>query len=193
MARPRSRRIAPNYVLEASAIKPPGLDSLACEQVIKFTDGFWVIVVVDRTAEHSCEVMLEHFRPDGERVPMRYTLRLTATRPNFGGLRWWWLCPRNGARVAKLVMPFSSREFASRRAYGLAYQSQRDGRVDRLAAKARRLHIALGGDGMALGQGVASLAWKPAGKHWRKWEERVQQWLHADRLASRVLFGLSDQ
>lgn len=59
-----------------------------------------------------------------------YPIRMTGTRPNFGGLRWWFLCPvlmrgsRNcGRRVGKLYLPPGGRYFACRACYDLTYES----------------------------------------------------------------------
>ena len=56
-------------------------------------------------------------------------MRLTATRPRFGGLRWWFVCPLvvNGRpcnrRVAKLHLPPPARYFGCRLCYRLTYAS----------------------------------------------------------------------
>jgi hypothetical protein len=61
--------------------------------------------------------------------PVDYRVRLTTTRPTFGGLRWWFVCPlvrRDGGpprRVAKLYLPPGQVYFGSREAYGLTYTS----------------------------------------------------------------------
>jgi hypothetical protein len=72
----------------------------------------------------------------GERVD--YRIRLTTTRPHFGGLRWWFVCPLTvnggacGRRVGKLYL--KGRYFGCRRCQNLTYTScqERDRRVDRL-------------------------------------------------------------
>jgi hypothetical protein len=58
-----------------------------------------------------------------------YRVRLTATRPRFGGLRWWFVCPLivNGAacgkRVVKLYLPPRAHYFGCRRCQRLTYRS----------------------------------------------------------------------
>ena len=47
---------------------------------------------------------------------------LTTTTPRFGGLRYWFLCPRCGRRVGKL---YHLERWACRRCHDLAYPSQR--------------------------------------------------------------------
>jgi hypothetical protein len=67
----------------------------------------------------------------GEEIEIDDKIFLTTTRPPFGGLRWWFSCPRSGRRVRTLYLPLGGRHFWSRRAYGLAYASQRGTAIDR--------------------------------------------------------------
>jgi hypothetical protein len=68
-----------------------------------------------------------HYSAQGE--PVDYRIRLVTTRPTYGGIRWWFICPlvrRDGGpprRVAKLYLPPGGRYFGSRQAYGLTYAS----------------------------------------------------------------------
>jgi hypothetical protein len=56
-------------------------------------------------------------------------LRLQSTQPNFGGVRWWFSCPRLldgkecGRRVGKLYRPLEKRYFACRLCLDLTYES----------------------------------------------------------------------
>ena len=66
-------------------------------------------------------------------------LRLQTTRPTFGGVRWWFSCPRMldgeecGRRVGKLYRPPGGRYFACRRCLDLTYEScQKSHRYDGL-------------------------------------------------------------
>ena len=61
-------------------------------------------------------------RSESTRVWLRYT------EPQYGGRRWWFVCPLTGDRVAKLYLPPGQNRFASRRAYGLSYSSSRKSR-----------------------------------------------------------------
>jgi hypothetical protein len=74
-----------------------------------------------------------------------YTVGLTATRPRFGGLRWWFVCPlvvggrHCQRRVGKLYLPPSSRYFGCRRCHRLTYtscqESHKHDRLHRLIAR----------------------------------------------------------
>jgi len=68
---------------------------------------------------------------DGEREEVEQTIRLCHTCPNFGGKRWWMICPYRGVRVGKLYLPEGGDRFASRQAWRLGYQSQRIADRDR--------------------------------------------------------------
>jgi hypothetical protein len=67
-----------------------------------------------------------------------YRVELTTTRPRFGGLRWWFVCPLVvqgcpcNRRVGKLYLPAGGRYYGCRRCYNLTYTScqQHDKRVD---------------------------------------------------------------
>ena len=59
------------------------------------------------------------YNVNGERVDCM--VRLVSTRPNYGGRRWWFLCPLVRRRVAKLYLPPGGGLFGSREAHGLTY------------------------------------------------------------------------
>jgi hypothetical protein len=71
--------------------------------------------------------------------PVDYKVRLVTTKPHYGGLRWWFICPLvrfDGGpprRVEKLYLPSGGKYFGSREAYGLTYTScQESGKFNRL-------------------------------------------------------------
>lgn len=72
-------------------------------------------------------------------TPMDYKVYLTSTPCNFGGIRWWWLCPSTGQKVSKLYLPSGGTIFAARSAHQLAYSSQREAGIDRTHARQARL------------------------------------------------------
>lgn len=71
-------------------------------------------------------------------------IALTFTEPNFGGRRWWMVCPSGGGRVAKLYVPPGCDRFASREEWHLVYQSQRQGERARAFERLFRLQRKLG-------------------------------------------------
>jgi hypothetical protein len=58
-------------------------------------------------------------------VDCTYSIPITATRPNFGGRRFWFLCPGQGCgrRVGKLYKPRWGRYWLCRHCYNLTYRS----------------------------------------------------------------------
>src|SRR5262245_7105102 len=82
----------------------------------------------------------------GEEVEINDTIYLATKRQHFGGLRWWWTCPRSNRRVRKLYLPIGAKHFWSRHAYRLGYASQREDAHDRALRRLRKLHLRLGVD-----------------------------------------------
>ena len=74
----------------------------------------------------------------GEQHQIDDKIYLTASRPWFGGQRWWFVCPNENRRVRKLYLPLGARRFRSRGAYRLAYASQRETVHDRAMRRARQ-------------------------------------------------------
>jgi hypothetical protein len=60
---------------------------------------------------------------DAEKV--RQEIRLTTTKPHYGGQRWWMICPYRGHRVSILYKPLNGDRFASRKAWRVGYKIQR--------------------------------------------------------------------
>ena len=84
----------------------------------------------------------------GEQHQIDDKIYLTASRPWFGGQRWWFVCPNENRRVRKLYLPLGARRFRSRGAYRLAYASQRETVHDRAMRRAQKLRRRLGDDPM---------------------------------------------
>lgn len=64
----------------------------------------------------------------GEPLEIDDRIFLATSRPPFGGLRWWFVCPQLNRRVRKLYLPLGGRHFWSRRAYELRLMMRRYGR-----------------------------------------------------------------
>jgi hypothetical protein len=68
-----------------------------------------------------------HYRANGDAVD--YKVQLVTTKPNYGGHRWWFICPivrRDGGpprRVAKLYLLSAASILGVARHYGLTYTS----------------------------------------------------------------------
>ncbi len=103
-----------------------------------------------------------------------YRIPLTTIRPHFGGVLWFFRCPVNDRRCAKLYLPPGARYFASRQAYDLVYESQREDRTNCALRRAQDIRMRLGGSGnMSL-----PFPPKPKGMHWNTYarlQDRAQK------------------
>jgi hypothetical protein len=91
-----------------------------------------------------------NYREGGVNTVAKQHVHLVSTTPNFGGRRWWMICPERHARVGKLYLPVNGDRFASRLAWHLGYRSQRvqpsDKALERLFAAQMKLGCAHGLD-----------------------------------------------
>ena len=78
-----------------------------------------------------------------------YKILLTQTWPNYGGRRWWFVCPLVGCgqRCGKLYLSPGGRYYGCRQCYRLTYESaqEHDPRVSRLANDPLALYAAMSG------------------------------------------------
>jgi hypothetical protein len=95
----------------------------------------------------NCFVVLTHpsRRPDESWVTLK--VQLAWRQPNYGGRRWFFICPATKKRVMDLYLPEGCREFLSREAYGMRYRSQREPKWKQKSQAAESLHRELGGNG----------------------------------------------
>lgn len=107
-------------------------------------NGFSVNYEV-RTEEMECpRVRLSYswtWQSVNEPQSADYTVCLTTTRPRFGGLRWWFVCPLivQGQpcerRVAKLHLPPHARYFGCRTCHDLTYTSCQESHKEDILAR----------------------------------------------------------
>lgn len=77
-------------------------------------------------------------RSSGEKTEYDYKVSLTTTPCNFGGVRYWFICPLSkngvycGRRVAKLYLAPGANYFGCRHCYNLSYQSRNESRLGRI-------------------------------------------------------------
>jgi hypothetical protein len=111
---------------------------------------------------------------------------LASLRPPFGGRRWWFVCPRLNRRVRKLYLPLGDRHFWCRRAYRLAYASQRETVYDRAMRRARKLTLRLGGD-----PADDTYPDKPSRMRWTTYNRMMDKLVAADSVADERLILLA--
>jgi hypothetical protein len=73
------------------------------------------------------------------------TFLIEATNPNYGGLRYWFICSNCLCRTQKLFRPRDEETFACRKCYDLAYASQRERTFHRALRRLRKVRRRLGG------------------------------------------------
>lgn len=95
----------------------------------------------------------------------RQQIGLVSVAANFGGQKWFFLCPKRQRRVSVLWKPPGSPFFACRQAYGrqVAYGSQFEAPRDRTISRARAIRKRLGGGDSVLDD----FPEKPARMRWR--------------------------
>jgi len=113
----------------------------------------------------------------GETRDMDWVLELTTTSQHFGGRRWWFLCPKTGARVTKLHLPPGAQTFGSRTAYRLGYRSQRETPRDRALNRAFKLRRGLGAKG-----GIGDHIPKPKWMRWGTFGREVEKIAEAEAI-----------
>ena len=112
-----------------------------------------------------------------------YDIPLTTTRPNFGGIRYWWLCPRCSKRVAVL---YCAGYCVCRHCIGAKYQTQHLQPLDRQFKRIATLRSRLGWSG-GIAHGTQG---KPPRMHHRTYYRLLGEYHH---IANRVLVMTLDQ
>ena len=135
----RAGAIQPGMYVEGNMKLPYHDEELAIEFELSATDprASWL-----RLRYTICDYWTEKQHEIDDKI------YLAASRPRFGGQRWWFICPRENRRVRKLYLPLGAHRFRSRHAYRLAYASQGEAFHDRARRRADKLRRRLGGDPM---------------------------------------------
>ena len=128
---------------------------------------------IDLRRPEAAQLILAYvLKVEGESRVVAQRIRLAFTVPEFGGMRWWMLCPETGKRVRCLHLSPAGDRFASREALGLVYRVERLAHADRPFEKLFRQQGRLGGK-----RGWSTVPARPKGM-WRRTYER-----HLARLA----------
>lgn len=111
---------------------------------------------------------------------VRQTIRLCYTVPNYGGRRWWMRCPILTTRVGKLYLPAGADRFASREAWKLSYECQREAAADRALERLFRLQAKLG-----CAPGLSRTPTRPKGMRHTTFARHMQAFISLQRAAAR--------
>jgi len=132
---------------------------------------------------------LSYVRGEGEaREHVRQAVHLCHTLPHYGGKRWWMICPYRSIRAGKLYKPAGGDRFASRQAWRLGYNSQRQAHRDRPFEKLFRLQKKLGCD-----TGWEAGLFRPKGMWHRTFERHLDEYWRLDEQCSVEMMGLVDR
>lgn len=133
--------------------------------------------------ESECMILnYRHRLSKGEWEPVEQRISFDRTRCNYGGFRWWFLCPRCYRRVA--VLYGAGKYFLCRHCHGLTYGSQQETMADRLMRKARKIRKQLGG-----GNSLADpFPLKPKNMHWETYH-RLRYEAERANYASCLIWG----
>lgn len=156
------------------------------------TSGSWVWTDVE-TGEKTSSIGYESCTTDPENMYLRlhytftqtgekvdYKIKLVASCPNYGGKRFWFICPYKGKRVAKLYLPYGAIYFASRHAYGLKYASQSETTQGRAINRMWKYKNKLGGEFFPM---------KPKGMHEKTFKRILNHAYRAETKADKLFFS----
>ena len=131
-------------------------------------------------------IELRYTRSPYGREPEKVVQRITlvATVPNYGGRRWWMICPYSGKRATKLYMPPGGDRFAGRAAWRLGYRSQRIAHRDRPFEKLFRLQRKIGSS-----EGWEAGLYRPKGMWSRTFERHWERYWELDAECGREMAG----
>jgi hypothetical protein len=91
-------------------------------------------VIIDVTGEPYIKVNYTITDRDGNKTDYDYKIALTTTPCNFGGVRYWFICPLSvngnfcGRRVGTLYLGPGGKYFGCRHCYNLSYESRNETR-----------------------------------------------------------------
>lgn len=109
---------------------------------------------------------------------VNYKVRLVRTYPRYGGVRFWFICPERGKRVAKLYLIPSDGRFVSRHVYKVYYASQMRGKSDRVIDKKWKILEKV--DGTYFPQ-------RPKGMHQKTFDRIADKFYAQEELCERML------
>ena len=139
----------------------------------------------DMTDPDRAELRLSYTRGEGEnREQVRQTIRLVYTTPNYGGRRWWMICPYRHNRCGTLYLPNGGDRFAGRRAWRLGYHIQRVEHRQRPFERLFKLQAKLGCD-----QGWEAGLYRPKGMHRKTFDQHLERYYELDEQCDAAMAG----
>ena len=134
----------------------------------------------------SERLILKYTRGSGsDKESVRQEVRLVWTQPNYGGRRWWMICPYRGVRCSKLFLPGNGDRFASRKAWKLQYTSQRATWHDAPFERLNRLQRKLG-----CREGYDEFIYRPKGMWHRTFARHEAEFERINNQCDRIMRGM---
>ena len=116
--------------------------------------------------EYDCVVLMyRHRRPNDDWKSYEYRVFLDWTPCNYGGERFWFICPAQGC-TRRVAILYGGPIFACRHCHQLGYESQHEAPHSRALRRAQAVRQRLGGSGSL----ADSFPDKPKGMHWRTYQ-----------------------
>ena len=122
-----------------------------------------------RREEDGILLIYKAQRGSSDWYDIKQQIRLDQTPCNFGGYRYWFICPDCGRRVG--VLYGAGIRFLCRHCYNLAYASQNETPSDRLLRKTRKLRKRLGVSEVM----TEPVLFKPKGMHQKTFDKLLRQ------------------
>ena len=132
--------------------------------------------------EQDCLILMYRHRHQGEEwEDAEESVWLDRTPCNYGGVRFWFLCPQCGKRVA--VIYGAGSRFLCRHCYDLPYGSQNESNTDRMMRKARKIRRLLNAS-----VDLTEPIWdKPKYMHWSSFNALVEKERLANAESTRLM------
>lgn len=146
----------------------------------------WISYEADMREPDNSELRLSYTRGEGDnREHVNQTVRLVFTEPNYGGRRWWMVCPYGHNRVGKLYLPGGGDRFAGRKAWKLGYHIQRVAHREKAFEALFRLQKKLG-----CRQGWEAGLPRPKGMWRRTYERHWERYCELDDICGAEMMGM---
>lgn len=169
-------RLDINQLVRGGSIPPRGRKTGALEWTSARTNEHYASIGYEINTDNPDSMWMRVYYTStirGKKHDMDYKIPLTTTKPHYGGRRFWFICPRTGARAAVLHCPPGSKWFASRKAYNLKYHSQSEGPDYRDINRMWKLKNKLGGE---------SFYRRPKGMHRKTYDRLFDEIIQAEEV-----------
>lgn len=151
-----------------------------------FSQGTWCWMNADGERVSSI-----NYQADNDKITVSYTrsyddkkfdyaIYFDKTKPHYGGVRYWFLCPNCNRRVMKL---YAAGMFVCRHCLNLTYESRQEAEHLRHLSQAVKICRELGGDWFMDGGEPK----KPKGMHWKTYHKKLEKMHHYEERANNEL------